>query len=474
MSPRTKRSSRTKTIDAWIEGLCVLLLAFFLVASLYTAFMFYLTVKTWAASYGQSSSLAPSVIKGVVNPAPIPENNQEVREVLALPDIKKGERINVLLLGVDQRPNEKGPCRTDTIILLTLDPASKTAGMLSIPRDLWVPIPGFGEGRINTANYLGDRYNYPGGGPALAKKTVQYNFGIPVHYYVRINFEGFKRIIDLIGGIDIYVEKDINDPTFPAYEGDGYDPLYIPAGWHHMDGELALKYARTRHGSSDFDRARRQQQVIMAVRDKVLKLNMLPKLLPKLPQLLQNLSDSIQTDMPVEVMMDLVPVVKEIEPQNIRRAVIDQSMTIRHITPAGADVLIPVREKIRPLIDELFATPTPVIEEPVLEEIEEQQRLSAEGAKIIVQNGTEREELAAKVTQFLIEQGYQVVAYGPADRTDYEHTVIINYTDKTYTLEQLALLFNVRPEEIRFSPVNQDNVDIRVIVGNDFHFPNDK
>ncbi len=472
MSP--EKRYRGKTIEAWIEGLCVLLLIFFLVAILYTAFMFYLTVKTWAASASNSHSLAPSIIQGFTNSAPIAEQNQAVRQALNLPDIKKGERINVLLLGVDQRPSEKGPSRTDTIILLTVDPTSKTAGILSIPRDLWVPIPGFGEGRINTANYLGDRYNYPGGGPALAKKTIEYNFGIPVHYYVRVNFDGFRKIIDLIGGVEICVEKPINDPTYPAYDGNGYDPLYIPAGCQVMDGDLALKYARSRHGSSDFDRARRQQQVIMAVRDRVLQMNLIPKLLPKLPQLLQTLSDSIQTDIPVEVMMELAPLAKEIEPQNIKRAVIDQSMTIRHITPAGADVLIPVREKIRPVIDELFATPTPVVEQIPLEQLEEKGKLAAEGAKIIVQNGTDREDLAAKVAKFLMAQGFQVVAYGPADRTDYERTIIINYTDKSYTLEQLALLFNVRPEEIRYSPVNHDNIDIRVIVGRNFQFPNDK
>lgn len=474
MVSQTKRMSHARGTDAWIEGLCVLLLAFFLVASVYTAFMFYLTVKAWAASSLHNNSLTPLLIKGITNPAPALQQSQEVREILAIPDVKKGERINVLLLGVDKRPSEKGPSRTDTIILLTVDPVAKTAGMLSIPRDLWVPIPGFGEGRINTANYLGDRYNYPGGGPALAKKTIQYNFGVPVHYYVRINFDGFRKVIDLIGGIDICVEKEINDPTYPAYDGNGYDPLYIPAGCQHMDGDLALKYARTRHDSSDFARARRQQQVIMAVRDKVLDLDLLPKLLPKLPQLLQTLSDSVQTDMPIEVMMELAPLAKEIEPQNIKRAVIDQSMTIRHITPTGADVLIPVREKIRPVIDELFATPTPIIEQPVLKELEEKEKLAAEGAKIVVQNGTEQEDLAAKVARFLTDQGYQVVAYGPADRTDYEHTVIINYTDNAYTLEQLALLFNVRPEEIRYSPVNHDNIDIRVIVGRDFQFPNDR
>ncbi len=465
--------SKQFKVDAWIEGMCVLLLVFFLVATLYTAFMIYLTAKVWASSYLVSSPLFSYFIKNVPGISSPPQQNQDVREALSLPDIKRGERINILLLGEDKRPSEKGPSRTDTMILVSVDPTFKTVSMVSIPRDLWVPIPGHGEGRINTAYYIGEVKGYPGGGPALAKKTVQYNFGVPVHYYVKINFEGFKRIIDLIGGIDIYVEKEINDPTYPAYDGYGYDPLYIPAGWHHMNGDLALKYARTRHGSSDFDRLRRQQQIIMAVRERVMSLDLIPKLLPKLPELIQSFSDSVQTDIPIDLMLELAPLAREIEPQNIKRAVIDSSMCINTTTPNGAEVLIPIREKIRTIIEELFATPTPVVANVLSQEAAERQKLAAEGAKIVVQNGTEDEEIAEKVAKFLIDKGFQVVAYGPADRTDYHHTVIVNYTHKNYTLEQLALLFNVRPEEIRHSPVNLNGIDIRVIVGRDFSFPND-
>jgi LCP family protein required for cell wall assembly len=162
------------------------------------------------------------------------------------------ERVNILVLGVDQRPGERGPWRTDTMIVVSVDPVSKSAGMLSLPRDLWVEIPGYGQDRINTAYVVGDLNKFPGGGPALAKKTVQYNLGEPIHYYVRVNFLAFQKLIDLIGGVDIYVEQEINDPTYPDMNY-GYDPLHIPAGWQHLDGALALKYARTRHASSDFE-----------------------------------------------------------------------------------------------------------------------------------------------------------------------------------------------------------------------------
>ncbi len=125
------------------------------------------------------------------------------------------ERVNILVLGVDQRPGESGPWRTDTMMVLSVDPESKSAGILSIPRDLWVEIPGYGSDRINTAYVYGDLNKVPGGGPALAKKTVQYNLGEPIHYYLRVNFAAFQQVIDLIGGVDIYVEHEIDDPLYP-------------------------------------------------------------------------------------------------------------------------------------------------------------------------------------------------------------------------------------------------------------------
>jgi LCP family protein required for cell wall assembly len=269
------------------------------------------------------------------------------------PDIPS--RVTILLMGIDQRQGEAGPFRTDTMIVLTLDPATGAGGMLSIPRDLWLPIPGYGENRINTANFLGDLMKYPGGGPALAKKTVTHNFGFPVHYYVRLNFEGFKRIIDTIGGIDINVESEIRDDLYPD-ENYGYDPLYIPAGLVHMNGELALKYARTRHNDSDIYRAGRQQQVIMAVVNKVFSLNLLPSLLPKLPELSRTLADAIQTDMPLDEMIRLARMMLDMDYSKVKQAVIDDTMTMPNTTPQGASVLLPIREKIRPVVDELFWT----------------------------------------------------------------------------------------------------------------------
>jgi len=316
------------------------------------------------------------------------------------------------------------------------------------------------------AHYLGDAREYPGGGPALAKKTVQYNFGVPVNYYVRVDFDGFRKIIDAIGGIDIDVENEIIDDKYPD-EYYGYDPLYISAGRQHMDGELALKYARTRHGSSDFDRAKRQQEVLLAVRDKALQLN----LLPKLPELMVLLADTVETDLQPNEILNLAQIGWNIDRDSLRSVVIDQNMTVRHVTPTGADVLLPKRDKIRPLVDEMFAS-TPVdVPVKVTVQVAQPDRLAADDARIAVLNGTKNEGLVSEVSTYLRGKGYNIVETGQADRNDYAKTIIVDYTGKAFTLEQLTGDIGVPLDEVRPSPNLQSEVDIRVILGEDFKFP---
>jgi LCP family protein required for cell wall assembly len=337
-----------------------IIIVLFLGGVFYCGYLFYITIRDTVA-YAQIPMLQlPPATGGYSVPPASAEGDaggsEEQVRPQPLPRIERRERINVLLLGIDERASQEGPWRTDTMIVLTVDPATRTAGMLSIPRDLWVSIPGFEENRINTAHFLGDFKQYPGGGPALAKKTTQLNLGIPIHYFVRFSFVGFERVIDTIGGVDMDVEKDINDPKFPD-DNYGYDPLFIPAGRHHMDGRAALRYARTRHGSSDFGRIERQQQVIMAVRDQVMQPELLPRLLPRLPQLVDTMGDAIQTDMPLGELWAFGQLVREIDRDDIKVRAIDQSMTVPITTPKGHQVLWPDREKIRPLIDELFGSP---------------------------------------------------------------------------------------------------------------------
>ena len=247
---------------------------------------------------------------------------------------------------MDTRPSERGyRTRTDTMMLLSVDPVGHTGSMLSIPRDLYVDIPGYGLNRVNTA--------YVFGGAPLAIETVQYNLGVRIDYYTVVEFQAFITLVDQIGGIDIYVPVEIYDPEYPD-ENYGYDPFYMPAGMQHMDGRTALKYARTRHQDNDYERARRQQAVILAIRDRILSLEMLPTLIQRAPDLYATVGDAVRTDMTLEQMIQLAQLAETVPRENIRSGVIDSQYVMGYQTEEGALVSIPNRAAIGPLLEYVF------------------------------------------------------------------------------------------------------------------------
>jgi LCP family protein required for cell wall assembly len=381
-----------------------------------------------------------------------------------LPRWEGTERVNVLVMGIDQREDEQGPWRTDTMLVLTIDPVTMSGGMLSIPRDLWVPIPGYEEGRINTAHYLGEIYDYPGGGPALAAKTVQYNLGVPIHHYARFNFGAFERMVDLIGGVDIYVEAEISDPAYPD-EAYGYDPFYLEAGWQHLNGEMALKYARTRHsGGGDFDRAKRQQQVIMAIFEQVTRLDLLPQLAPRAPELWQTLQGSVVTDLTLDQIIALAQLASEVDREQIRYVVIDEYYTQFWSTPDEQQVLIPLRDRIRELRDYIFTSEAPQPQQ----EKDPAARLEAEAARIEVLNGTTTAGLAALTTDYLQQQGLEITRTDNADRSDYPESLVIVHTGKTYTAEYLVSLLDLPTTAVVHGADADAEFDVSVILGADY------
>jgi len=385
--------------------------------------------------------------------------NVERRFGQVIPGWKGTERVNLLLLGVDERPQENGMARTDTMMLLTLDPTTLQAGVLSIPRDLWVPIPGYNQGRINTAHRLGELYNYPGGGPALARETVELNLGVPIQYYARLNFQGFVDLVDLVGGIDIYVPEAINDPLYPDHNY-GYDPLYIEAGQHHFDGAMALKYARTRHDSNDFQRADRQQQVLLAILERVTNLNMLPQLAPRFGELYDIMGESINTNLTLDEVLALAGLAIKVDRSQIRFAVIDETCTEDYITPEGAQVLIPLRDRMREVRDYVFGAA----------EIA-QQTVEQENATIGVLNGTERIGLAASTTEYLQTQGVTVTTFGNADRSDYATTSIVLNRSKPQTAARLVALLGLPQTAIINTPNSAAGQDLLIILGADYAGP---
>lgn len=371
------------------------------------------------------------------------------------------EPINILLLGIDQRDNDPGPYRTDTMILVSIDLADESISMLSIPRDLWCSIPGYGENRINMAHFIGDHRDYPGGGVALAKKTVWYALGVPVHYYVRINFSGFERAVDAIGGLEIDVKQAIHDETYP--DGNyGTMVVDIAAGLQTMDGATALQFARSRHGSSDFDRMARQQQVILAARDKATRMNF-P--LSAIPRLVEILGDTVQTDLTLEEILTLAEAVQEIDGGAIKTGIIDDSMTTTVITATKAMVEVPDWSQVQALVDELFpaTSPTPVPTAPISSD-----QLADEDARVGLQNGTLSAGLARETATALRDEGFAIVSYGNADRFDFQKSLLIVYADKPYTQEALAARLNIRPENIIQRLGESAELDLAVILGRDF------
>jgi LCP family protein required for cell wall assembly len=382
-----------------------------------------------------------------------------------------GGRVAILLLGIDQRLTEEGPWRTDTMILLMIDPITKRAGMLSIPRDLWVEIPGYGGyDRINTAHFKGDLDNYPGGGgPALAMKTVQQNFGVQVGYYARVNFYAFVQIIDKLGCIPITVTEAIDDPTYPAMEGNGYDPFSIEPGDYCMNGETLLKYSRTRATfGSDFDRASRQQQVIYAVRDHVLSSNQLPTLLTQAPQIYSTLQTGVSTNFSMDQLIELAQLAAEIPKDNICSAVINGAYIEGMQTLAdGSQVLIPSRDKVRQLALDIY-NGTGVCA-PGAQTTEDLAALAAnERATVNVLNGTQREGLATETGDMLAAMGINIISVGNAERFDYAKTIIYNYTGKSATARYLAQLLHVPETAIVAQQDAASLFDIQVILGDDY------
>jgi LCP family protein required for cell wall assembly len=274
-------------------------------------------------------------------------------EVWPAPD---NGRVTVLLLGVDARGTLRdGGLNTDVLTLVTIDPISKTAALLSIPRDLYVPLPGTGvQSRINAAYAWGEVNQQAGGGPAFAEQTITDNFGVSLQRYAIIDFNGFQKIVDAVGGVDIDVPQAIVDYEYPTPDY-GTEVLKIPAGRIHMDGALALKYVRTRHADSDLGRLQRQQQVMLAIRDKALSIGSIDKV----PEVLNAVGDSLATDLTLPEIVSLAKKWGQIPRDSIHTYRIDETMVQPYVTPQGGQVLQPEWDKIAAVVAQFLGeTPT--------------------------------------------------------------------------------------------------------------------
>jgi len=389
-----------------------------------------------------------------------------------MPRWNGGSRVNIVFFGLrgGDISGEGCPACTDTIILLTVDPSSKTAGMLSIPRDMWVNIPGFGYSRINTAWTMGEAARLPSGGPGLAMETVSQFIGVPVHYYVQVDFDTFISFIDLINGIDVYIDEEMT----LELTGGGRDHIGLPCcGVQHMNGKRALAYARCRKESQgcsggDVGRAERQQKVIMAVRDKVLAPKQFPLLLAQAPQIYEAFSAGVHTNLSLEDAMKLAVLAKDIPAGSIKRGVIDNNMALfATVTLDGVEssVLRPVPDLIRLLRDEIFMVDGPV---SPLAQGDSVTLMQADAARVRIVNNTYSSDLGERTANFLAEQGMNVVEQGiPTGAAD--QTVLIMYSPKLYALRYLIETFEVRgSNQVVIKPDPAETVDIEICLGEDW------
>jgi LCP family protein required for cell wall assembly len=272
-------------------------------------------------------------------PGPVEPSAIEIPPPLPAFTLGKGAKA-FALLGSDIRPNDGG-WRTDTILIVVLDPASGTARILAVPRDLYVYIPGWRVDRINTADVRG--------GFDMLAQTILYNFGIPIDHMVRIDFSGFTRLVDSLGGLDVQVTGYLNDECGRRHWS--YSP-----GVFHMDGFTALCYVRMRKASSDFDRLRREQEVLLAMFDRVVSLNGLARI----PELYDQVRSLVKTDLEVNDLLPLVPLAASLAADRTRLSLhrVDTTVVTSWTVPySGASVQLPNRDALLTMLRTVFAPP---------------------------------------------------------------------------------------------------------------------
>jgi LCP family protein required for cell wall assembly len=428
------------------------------------------------------SSCSAQATAPVTNPAETPIPGATSIPTLSVPQVELpapwdgASRVTILIIGLDYRDwvADMTASRSDTMILLTIDPVAKTAGMLSIPRDMWVNIPGFGYNKINTAYYFGDLYHLPGGGRSLATKTVETFLGIPIQYYARVDFQTFEKMVDTIGGIDINVPAEIVvDPLGQ------HNTTILQPGWNHLTGPLALGYARNRHTENgDVDRSSRQQQVILAIRDKILAPGNFLNLMAQAPTLYSELSGGIDTNLSLNDAMRLAMLAKDIPVGDIQQGVIDYTMMqdgYYNLNGQQLAILRPYPDKIRELVDKIFGSGT--MQPMASGSVEE--NMQAEAARVVVINGSGVAGMAALTSDYLKTQGMNVSGFG--NTVDYpdqyyspfpERTIIIVHAGKPYAMQYLMALMQFdssRQIKIDFNPNAPE--DVVFALGYDWNGP---
>lgn len=381
----------------------------------------------------------PTEIPPPVQPIPVPDDT-----------------INILLLGSDRRPDWTS-FRTDTIILLSLQPSHRGAVLLSIPRDLYVYLPGYNMQRINTALTLGESYGYPGGGLAMLYDAIQYNLGLTVHAHARIEMSGFVRAIDTLDGIDVNVSCNYTDwrlkaPDLDQQNADNWELYTVPTGIVHMNGDYALWYARSRRRSSDFDRSRRQQEVLRAVYREALRLG----LIPKLPELYADLSSSVLTDLTLADLIRLAPMAGRVSTAQIRSRFIGRDQVSSWTTPTGGAVQLPKPLEIRQLLLEAFDFQTP------------NEVLPEDPITIEVRNASGRQDWGVLAAERLIYAGYEAFAGADFDQIEARSSLTDFGIVEADAAETIRQELGLSTSALVSDPDSASPFDLRLVLGADY------
>lgn len=356
----------------------------------------------------------------------------------AAPEIETQDRINILLIGIrgtGQNKDEGGGIYlADTIIVLSIKPKTQEVAMLSVPRDLWVSLGDSGQAKINAAYAYGLKNDKQEGGAQLLSQAVGDVTGLTMDYYIVIDFAGFEKAIDTLGGIDVNVDQSFTDYFYPTLNYE-YQTLSFQAGPQHLNGDLALKFVRSRHGTngegSDFARGRRQQKVLVAAKDKIFSLSTILNPV-KVNGLVDSMGDHLLTNLELGQAKKIIQIVQGIDPQKIVNRVLDNGnsgLLVAGTSDGGASILIPSAgdgnfSEIQQLAKDIFEPETKVRKEAV-----KRLAVAEAKAKVQIRNGTEINGLAGKTAVELKDLGYEIVGIFNADSRDYDKTVIFDNTE---------------------------------------------
>jgi LCP family protein required for cell wall assembly len=375
------------------------------------------------------------------------------------------DRVNILLLGIGGAGHE-GPNLTDTIIILSIKPSTNQISLLNIPRDLYVKEPG-----TNTYTKINALYQYgmdksgikkPSpdqqfqSGSAYLEQSITQVTGLQINYCAKMDFVGFTSIVDKLGGIDVYVEKDLYDPYYPTNDG-GYQTFKISKGQTHMDGALALKYARSRETTSDFDRSRRQQLVMEAIKEKAMSLSIFD--VTKISDLLSIVNQHFSTDMSIQNLVRLSDLVKRVDKSKIINKVIDNSSTgvLNSAVMNGADVLVPKA-----------GTSNYTDIQNIAENIFTSNAVSSENAQVEIQNGGATSKSVTNLISTLKSSGITILKTSTS-ATTYQTSQIIDYTNnnKPNTIQFLKTKISGATVSVQPLPTGS-KTDIVIILGSNF------